>query len=184
MNETSHFIAGGPLVFSSLFVIFTHDETTWKERTERRLCYSLISSYCVAFYRQKILRRLSAPIISIFISRVKNFTTEFHYQTPFKPNHKFFLDCCLKLTLNTLKLKCNLHTFLFTFPKVLIRRISFTMKSFWLVITSLILMTLMCDSGVMLWGDIRCQSPIGVKGLQQTIDERERIYLVIFSFIE
>ena len=156
MNETSHFIAGGPLVFSSLFVIFTHDETTWKERTERRLCYSLISSYCVAFYRQKILRRLSAPIISIFISRVKNFTTEFHYQTPFKPNHKFFLECCLKLTLNTLKLKCNLHTLLFTFPKVLIRRISFTMKSFWLVITSLILMTLMCDSGVMLWGDIRC----------------------------
>ena len=41
----------------------------------------------------------------------------------------------------------NLHTVLFTFPKVLIRRISLIIKSLKLVITSLILMALM-------WGDI------------------------------
>ena len=32
-----------------------------------------------------------------------------------------------------------------------------------LVIISFILMTLMCDSGVMLWGEIRCWSLLGVK---------------------
>ena len=41
----------------------------------------------------------------------------------------------------------NIHTVLFTFPKVLIRRISLIIKSLKLVITSLILMALMCNVG-------------------------------------
>ena len=44
-----------------------------------------------------------------------------------------------------------LYTVLFTFPMMLTRRI----ESFLLVITSLILITLMCDSGVTLLGEIR-----------------------------
>ena len=44
-----------------------------------------------------------------------------------------------------------LYTVLFTFPMMLTRRI----ESFSLVITSLILITLMCDSGVTLLGEIR-----------------------------
>ena len=43
-----------------------------------------------------------------------------------------------------------LYTVLFTFPMMLTR-----IESFWLVITSLILMTLMCDSGMTLLGEIR-----------------------------
>ena len=42
-----------------------------------------------------------------------------------------------------------LHTVLYTFPKVLTRRICLTVKSFfYLVIISLILMTFMLDPGV------------------------------------
>ena len=44
-----------------------------------------------------------------------------------------------------------LYTVLVTFPMMLTRRI----ESFLLVITSLILITLMCDSGVTLFGEIR-----------------------------
>ena len=44
-----------------------------------------------------------------------------------------------------------LYTVLVTFPMMLTRRI----ESFLLVITSLILITLMCDSGVTLLGEIR-----------------------------
>ena len=43
-----------------------------------------------------------------------------------------------------------LHSFLYTFPKVLTRRIWLTIKSLLLVIIFFILMTLMCDSGVIL----------------------------------
>ena len=44
-----------------------------------------------------------------------------------------------------------LYTVLFTFPMMLTRKI----ESFLLVITCLILITLMCDSGVTLLGEIR-----------------------------
>ena len=36
-------------------------------------------------------------MISIFIFRVMYLTTEFHYQTPLKLSHKFFVECCIKL---------------------------------------------------------------------------------------
>ena len=50
-----------------------------------------------------------------------------------------------------------LHTVLYTFPDVLARRICFNNKEvIQLIIISFILMTLMCDSGVMLKGEIRC----------------------------
>ena len=49
-----------------------------------------------------------------------------------------------------------LHSFLYTFPKVLTRRIWLTIKSLLLVIIFFILMTLMCDSGVILQGETRC----------------------------
>ena len=38
-----------------------------------------------------------------------------------------------------------------------------------LLIISIILITLMFDSGVIMWGEIRCLSLRGVKGLKQTI---------------
>ena len=60
-----------------------------------------------------------------------------------------------------------LHTVLCTFPKLLTRRIWLTIKRFFkLMIISFILVTLMRDSGVILWGEIRCWSLLRVKGLK------------------
>ena len=49
-----------------------------------------------------------------------------------------------------------LHTVLYTFPKVLTGEFVYQSKALSSVIISFILMTLMCDSGVILWGEIRC----------------------------
>ena len=60
----------------------------------------------------------------------------------------------------------TLYTVFCTFPVVLTRRICFNiLELFKLVIISCILMTFTFDSRVILWGEIRCQSLIGVKGL-------------------
>ena len=59
-----------------------------------------------------------------------------------------------------------LHTVLNTFPKVLTRRICLTIISFyhwWLF--PFFLVTFMCDLGVILKGEIRCSSFLGVKWL-------------------
>ena len=45
-----------------------------------------------------------------------------------------------------------LHTVLYKFPKVLLRITCLTIKRFF----SFFLVTLMFDSGVILWGEIRC----------------------------
>ena len=52
-----------------------------------------------------------------------------------------------------------LHTVLYTFPKVFKMRILFTNQElYYLVIISFILVTLLCDSGVIWYGEIRYQS--------------------------
>ena len=49
------------------------------------------------------------------------------------------------------------HTVLCAFPKALIRRICFNSQELLkLVIISSLLVSVRCDSGVILWGDIRC----------------------------
>ena len=58
-----------------------------------------------------------------------------------------------------------LHTVLYIFPKVLTGEFVYQSKALSSVIISFILMTLMCDSGVILWGEIRCWSLLGFKGL-------------------
>ena len=55
-----------------------------------------------------------------------------------------------------------LHTVLYTFPEVLTRGTVFKNQELYkLVIISLILVTLMFDSGVILLGEIRCWSLLG-----------------------
>ena len=55
-----------------------------------------------------------------------------------------------------------LHTVLYTFPEVLTRRNVFKNQELYkLVIISLILVTLMFDSGVILLREIRCWSLLG-----------------------
>ena len=44
-----------------------------------------------------------------------------------------------------------------------------------LVIISFILMTTMCDSGLILWEEIRCWSLLELKGLKQTMIRNEVI---------
>ena len=65
----------------------------------------------------------------------------------------------------------SLHTVLYTFPKVLTRRIWLTIKIELLhpVIISFFLMTLMFDSGVILHCEIRCQSILRVKRLRDFV---------------
>ena len=59
-----------------------------------------------------------------------------------------------------------LHTVLYTFPKVLDKEnLSNKQELLQLVIISFILMTFMCDLGVKLQGEIRCELFLGVKGL-------------------
>ena len=58
-----------------------------------------------------------------------------------------------------------LHTVLYTFPEMLTRRICLTIKSC-LSFRSLILLNLMFDLGVILSGEIRCLSLLGVKRLK------------------
>ena len=58
-----------------------------------------------------------------------------------------------------------LQTLLYIFPYVLARRICLTIRVLQLIIISFILMTLICDSGVILNGEIRCQSLSGIKVL-------------------
>ena len=108
-----------------------------------------------------------------------------------------------------------LPTVLYSFPKVLTRRICLTIKSFlswwsfpsiswpqcviqwWyctenlfnnqellkLVIISFNLMTLMCDSVVILYGEIRCYSLFGVKRFKTKINYRFALLLVLFHFM-
>ena len=59
-----------------------------------------------------------------------------------------------------------LHTVLYTFPEVLTRgNVLKNQELYKLVIISLILVTLMFDSGVILWGEIRSWSLLVVEGL-------------------
>ena len=55
-----------------------------------------------------------------------------------------------------------LHTVLYTFPEVCVFK---NQELYKLVIISLILVTLMFDSGVILWGEIRSWSLLMVEGL-------------------
>ena len=58
-----------------------------------------------------------------------------------------------------------LHTVLYTFPEMLTGRFCFTdQKLLLLVIISFILMTLMCDSGVILWEKLDACHSQGLKG--------------------
>ena len=59
-----------------------------------------------------------------------------------------------------------LHTVLYTFPEVLTKRIYVIINSNFIqmVIISFILMTVMFDSGVILLGENKCWSLLGVKG--------------------
>ena len=72
----------------------------------------------------------------------------------------FILILSLLEVINPLHPNISIHipyTGLYTFLKVLTRRICLTIKSFyWLVMISLILLTLMYDLGVILLGEIRC----------------------------
>ena len=63
-------------------------------------------------------------------------------------------------------LKQILHTFLYAFPKILTRRIYHTHNQGHLgfAIISFILITFMFDSGVIMLGEIRCQSLLRAKG--------------------
>ena len=63
-------------------------------------------------------------------------------------------------------LKQILHTFLYAFPKMLTRRIYHTHNQGHLgfAIISFILITFMFDSGVIMLGEIRCQSLLRAKG--------------------
>ena len=71
-----------------------------------------------------------------------------------------------------------LHTVLCTFIKMLTRRICLTINSFFSrVIISFILVTLMCDFVMILWGEIRWWSLLGVKGLISIL-----IYSHLFFF--
>ena len=58
-----------------------------------------------------------------------------------------------------------LYTVLYTFPNGLARRIFSIIQGLQLIVISFILMTLMFDSGVILKGEIRCQSLSGMKVL-------------------
>ena len=65
----------------------------------------------------------------------------------------FFKSCSHCFPVNPLHPNISmhiLHTVLYTSPKVLTRRICLRIKSFFLVIIPFILITLMCDSGVIL----------------------------------
>ena len=59
-----------------------------------------------------------------------------------------------------------LHTILYTFPNVLVRRIYLTIKRFFSYVISSILMSLMFDSGVILNGEICAGHCRGLKGLE------------------
>ena len=66
-------------------------------------------------------------------------------------------------------------TVLNAFPEMLTRRICFTdQKLLLLVIISFILMALMCDSGLILQGEIRCWSLLGVKGLSCSVGAEQK----------
>ena len=47
------------------------------------------------------------------------------------------------------------------------------------VIVSFLLVTLMFDSGVILWGEIRCQSLLGVKGLNVMVEQHINVLLLL-----
>ena len=76
-----------------------------------------------------------------------------------------------------------LHTVLNTFSKENL----FTDQKFLLmVIISFILMTLMCDSGLILWGEIRCSSLLGFKGLKKPSKcdhSKNGVWLCILKFV-
>ena len=76
-----------------------------------------------------------------------------------------------------------LQTVLYTLPKVLTRRIRQTIKSFFqsLVIISLILVILVCDSGVILLEEIRWQTPLGVKRFTNLLVWQTTLSLVTYS---
>ena len=60
-----------------------------------------------------------------------------------------------------------LHTVLYTFPNVLAKENLFNNQEvLQLIIISFILMTLMLDSWMILKGEIKCQSLLGIKGLK------------------
>ena len=59
-----------------------------------------------------------------------------------------------------------LHTVLYRFRNVLKRRIFLNRELFYLGLISSILLTLMFDLRVTLWGEIRCQSLLGVEALK------------------
>ena len=74
-----------------------------------------------------------------------------------------------------------LHTVLNTFSRVLTRRTCFTPRVFFqLVIISFILVTSMCDSGIVN-GEIRCTSLLGVKGWSQYNLPENYAYLMLAS---
>ena len=78
-----------------------------------------------------------------------------------------------------------LHTALYTFPKVLTGRICLPIKRFlpkWTL--PFFLMTLVCDSGVILLGEIRCLSLLGFKELNiHEIQTRQTSKIQNESFI-
>ena len=79
----------------------------------------------------------------------------------------YILQCLILYTLTSV---CILSFFIH-FPKVTDKENSFTdQKLLSLVIICFILMTLMCDSGGILLGEIRCHSLSGCKGLSKTWD--------------
>ena len=77
------------------------------------------------------------------------------------------------LRVNPLHSNISMHillTVLSTFPKVLTGRICNNQELLYLLIISFIPMTLLCDSGMMLWGEITCRCySILVQGLRLKI---------------
>ena len=112
------------------------------------------------------------PLLSFFfLLSLSLFLSSNGLQNQFSCNERdtvsYILQC---LTLYTLTSVCILSFFIH-FPKVTDKENSFTdQKLLWLVIISFILMTLMCDSGGILLGEIRCHSLSGYKGLSKTWD--------------
>ena len=81
------------------------------------------------------------------------------------------------------------HTVLYTFPYSADKENLFVnQKVSSLVIISFILTTLMCDSGVILLGEIRCWSLSGFKGLTSAwgfvVKMRETTALLVFYVVE
>ena len=72
-----------------------------------------------------------------------------------------------KVSLNPLHPNISLHilhTILYVFRSIERENLFNNQELLWMVIAFFILVTLRCDSGMILWGEIRCESLLGVKG--------------------